>query len=297
MPETTEMTRRRSFLLGLIGINVAGSLTPPMHEAEALRQGLSLVYRPIDPSAMTRPVTDQAGQPDWPAVVERAVDLGYSGFNVTHPAKRGVIPALDDLDEDAELLGAVNTITMSDGRLIGRNTDHRGFAEALAAIAVDPTQGEVVQVGAGGAGAAVAYALLSAGVPRLSILDIDPVNAQALIARLSSAFEATRMRVLTPDEAPGTVRDAVGLVNATPIGMVGVSDASPIDLELLHPGLWVGDVIYRPQRTRLVEAAEAVGAPAFGGARMAVGQAAASFELFTGRAAGHEAMLATFEGA
>src|SRR5699024_5559818 len=127
MPEATEMTAQRSFLLGLIGINVAGSLTPPMHEAEALRQGRSLVYRPSDPSAMTRPVTDQAGQPDWPAVVERAVDLGYSGFNVTHPAKRGVIPALDDLDEDAELLGAVNTITMSDGRLIGRNTDHRGF--------------------------------------------------------------------------------------------------------------------------------------------------------------------------
>src|SRR5699024_8358717 len=171
----------------------------------------------------------------------------------THPAKRGVIPALDDLDEDAELLGAVNTITMSDGRLIGRNTDHRGFAEAWAASAVDPTQGEVVQVGAGGGGAAVAYALLSAGVPRLSILDIAPVNAQALIARLSPAFEATRMRVLAPDKAPGAIRDAVGLVNATPIGMVGVSEASPIDLKLLHPELWVGDVIYRPQRTRLVE--------------------------------------------
>jgi shikimate dehydrogenase len=296
MSETTQMTRERSFLLGLIGINVAGSLTPPMHEAEALRQGLSLVYRPIDPMTMTRPVTDRAGEPDWPAVVERAVDLGYSGFNVTHPAKRAVIPALDALDEDAELLGAVNTITLSQGRLIGRNTDHRGFAEALAAIAVDPTQGEVVQVGAGGAGAAVAYALLRAGVPRLSILDIDPVNAQALIGRLSSAFEATRMRVLSPDEAPTAIRDAVGLVNATPIGMVGVSEASPIDLELLHPGLWVGDVIYRPQRTRLVKAAEAVGAPTFGGARMAVGQAAASFELFTGRAADHEATLATFDG-
>lgn len=297
MSEATETTAQCSFLLGLIGINVAGSLTPLMHEAEALRQGLSLVYRPIDPTVMRSPVTDQAGEPDWPTVVERAVDLGYTGFNVTHPAKRGVIPALDELDEDAELLGAVNTITLSQGRLIGRNTDHRGFAEALTAIAVDPKQGEVVQVGAGGAGAAVAYALLSAGVPRLSILDIDPVSAQALVGRLSSAFEATRMRVLAPEEAPGAIRDAVGLVNATPIGMVGVSEASPVDLDLLHPGLWVGDVIYRPQRTRLVKAAEAVGAPAFGGSRMAVGQAAASFELFTGRVADHEAMLATFEGA
>lgn len=296
MTEPTSSTAQRSFLLGLIGTNVAGSLTPPMHEAEALRQGLSLVYRPIDPSLMGSPIVDQAGEPDWPTVVDRAVDFGYSGFNVTHPAKRGVIPALDELDEDAELLGAVNTITMSHGRLIGRNTDHRGFTEALAAISVDPRQGEVVQVGAGGAGAAVAYALLSAGVPRLSITDIDPVSAQSLVGRMSAAFDASRMRVLAPEEAPGVIREAVGLVNATPIGMVGVSDASPIDLDLLRPGLWVGDVIYRPRRTRLVKAAETVGAPAFGGARMAVGQAAASFELFTGRVADHEAMLATFEG-
>lgn len=295
MSEGTDVRAQRSFLLGLIGINVAGSLTPPMHEAEGRRQGLSLVYRPLDPTLMTGSVANQAGEPDWSAVVERAVDFGYSGFNVTHPAKRGVIPALDELDADAELLGAVNTITMSQGRLIGRNTDHRGFTEALAAIAVDPQQGEVVQVGAGGAGSAVAYALLSAGVPRLSILDIDPANPQALVRRLSSAFEASRMRVLAPEEAPRAIRDAVGLVNATPIGMVGVSDASPVDLDLLHPGLWVGDVIYRPHRTRLVKAAEAVGAPAFGGARMAVGQAAASFELFTGEAADHESMLATFE--
>src|SRR5699024_7454085 len=79
--------------------------------------------------------------------------------------------------------------------------------------------------------------------------------------------------------------------------MVGGSEASPIDLELLHPGLWVGDVIYRPQRTRLVEAAAAIGCPAFGGARMAVGQAAASFELFSGRPADPAALLAPFEGA
>lgn len=294
MSEVEGRTDGRSHLLGLIGIDVAGSLTPPMHEAEALRQGLSLVYRPIDPTAMSAPVLDSAGEPDWPRAVERAVDFGYSGFNVTHPAKHGVIPALDELDDDAELLGAVNTITISQGRLIGRNTDHRGFAEALAAVAVDPTQGEVVQVGAGGAGAAVAYALLRAGVPRLSIIDIDPANVHGLIDRLSLAFDSSRMRALTPEDVGAAVRGAVGVVNATPVGMVGVSDASPIDLELLHPDLWVGDVIYRPQRTRLVKAAEALGCPAFGGARMAVGQAAASFEHFTGRVASHETMLGTF---
>lgn len=169
-------------LTGDGGVNVVGSLNPPMLEAEGLRQWLSLVYRTIDPSAMSSSVTNTSGETDWPAVVERAVDFGYSGFNVTHPAKRGVIPALDELDEDAELLGVVNTITMSQGRLIGRKTDHRGFAEALAAIAVDPKQGEVVQVGAGGAGAAVAYALLSAGVPRLSILDIDLVRYESTLS-------------------------------------------------------------------------------------------------------------------
>ncbi|WP_181276244.1 shikimate dehydrogenase [Brevibacterium oceani] len=284
-----------STLLGLIGTNVAGSLTPPMHEAEALRHGFPLVYRPLDPTLMRGSVTGADGEPDWPALVTTAIDCGYSGFNVTHPAKRAVIPAVDELDEDAGLLGAVNTMTISQGRLIGRNTDHGGFAEALASIAVDPTYGSVVQIGAGGAGAAVAYALLKAGVPELTVIDIDPGSAESLKARLSAAFDSSRLRVGAPEETAKVMREAVGLVNATPIGMTGVSDASPIALELLRPDLWVGDVIYRPQKTTLIQAAEARGCRAFGGARMAVGQAAASFELFTGRRADPEQMLKTFD--
>lgn len=287
--EGTEVAESRTFLIGLIGENVAGSLTPAMLESEGKRQGIPLVYRPLDPNAMKN------GGADWPRLVERALDFGFDGLNVTHPAKQLVQPVLDELDEDASLLGAVNTIDVAGGRLIGRNTDYRGFGEALDAIGVDPADGEVIQIGAGGAGSAIAYALLKAGVPKLSIADIDRGSTDALIRRLSSAFDTDRMQPVSPDVLSTCARDAVGVVNATPIGMTGVSDGSPFPLEALHPGLWVGDAVYRPRHTALVRAAAELGCAAFGGTRMAVGQAAAAFSIFTGAQADPEAMLATFE--
>jgi shikimate dehydrogenase len=285
----------RSVLLGLVGENVAESSTPPMHEAEGRRQGIPLVYRPLDPYLMRGPAGAATGtDPDWPRLVALAADLGYTGLNVTHPAKQAVIPALDSLSDDAALLGAVNTVLFEDGGARGENTDHVGFTEALNAIGVSAAAGPVVQVGTGGAGSAVAYALLSAGVPRLHLVDLDPSRAEALVARLSAAFDASRMVITAPDDVATVLRRATGLVNCTPVGMTGVSDASPVDVSALHPGLWVGDAVYRPLRTTLVRAAEELGCPAFGGAHMVVGQAVAAFELFTSRPASREAMHATF---
>lgn len=283
------MTRDKTFLLGLIGENIAESLTPPMHEIEAKRQGIPLVYRPLDPIAMG------AAEPNWPRIVEQAISFGFDGLNVTHPAKQLVLPAIDGFDDDARLLGAVNTIEVKDGRLIGRNTDHQGFSQALASIDVDPRVGEVIQIGAGGAGSAIAYALLKAGVPKLTIADIDPASADALISRLSVAFDNERMRSISPAELPDAARNATGLVNSTPVGMTGVSDGSPIPLEAVHSDMWVGDAVYRPLRTTLVRAAAEIGCPTFGGARMVVGQAASAFTVFTGAEADADAMLASFK--
>lgn len=283
------MTTNRTFLLGLIGENITESLTPPMHEIEAKRQGIPLVYRPLDPIVMG------TAEPNWPGLVEQAIGFGFDGFNVTHPAKQLVLPALDDFDDDATLLGAVNTIQVKDGRLIGRNTDHQGFSQALASVDIDPGAGEVIQIGAGGAGSAIAYALLKAGVPKLTIADIDPVSADALISRLSVAFDNERMRSISPAELPVAAGNATGLVNSTPVGMTGVSDGSPISLEALHSDMWVGDAVYRPLRTTLVRAAAEIGCPTFGGARMVVGQAASAFTMFTGAEVDADAMLASFE--
>lgn len=291
--------RERSWLLGLLGEHIAGTLTPAMHEAEARRQGLLLSYRVLD-SVEMRPrgaePTGHANGVDWAALVDLARQFTFDGLNVTHPAKQSVQPALDELSEDAELLGAVNTVVFRGGRAIGMNTDHRGFADALAAMGAGAGADldRVVQLGAGGAGSATAYALLRAGVRQLTLVDVDPARVEALIARLSQAFDASRMRAATPDEAPALVRAATGLVNSTPIGMTGVSEASPIDITALHSALWVGDVVYRPLRTALVQAAERIGCETFGGSRMVVGQAAAAFELFTGLPADVSSMNEAF---
>jgi len=269
----------RSVLLGLLGEHIDGSLTPAMLEAEGRQQGLPLVYRTLDPGSMG------LQRPDWPGLVRTAAQFGYDGLNVTHPAKQAVLTSMDMLSDDATLLGAVNTVLLRGGSVRGENTDHLGFTAALRAADVDPAAGPVVQFGAGGAGAAIAYALLRGGVPRLHVVDVRRESALALIDRLSVAFDASRMVATTPAEAPAVLRGASGLVNCTPIGMDDVSHDSPVDVNALHPGLWVGDAIYRPLRTTLVRDAEALGCTAFGGAAMVVGQAEASFELFTGRRA------------
>lgn len=282
------MSTERTVLLGLLGEHIKASLTPQMHEAEGRRQGLPLVYRTLDPEEMG------IANPDWAQLLVTAQQFGYDGLNVTHPAKQVLKDVLDELSDDAALLGAVNTVTFRNGRAIGENTDHVGFSGALKALGIDAAFGEVVQIGAGGAGSAVAYALLKAGTPRLTLVDVDQAHAQSLMERLSQAFDASRLRVLSPDGAPNAVRSAAGLVNCTPIGMDGVSDGSPIALDALHSDLWVGDAVYRPLRTTLVRAAEDMGCIAFGGAHMVVGQAVASFELFTGQKASREAMYQTF---
>ncbi|WP_417218376.1 shikimate dehydrogenase [Arthrobacter sp.] len=282
------MNGERTFLLGLLGEHIMESLTPAMHEAEGRRQGLPLVYRALDPVELG------LADVDWPQWLLTARDFGYDGLNVTHPAKQALMGVLDGLSDDAALLGAVNTVTFSGGRAFGENTDHIGFSGALDACGIDASAGNVVQIGAGGAGSAVAYALLKAGTPQVTLVDVDPSRARSLVERLSHAFDASRLRVIPPEEATAAVGAATGLVNCTPIGMDGVSDGSPIDLGALHRGLWVGDAVYRPLRTTLVRAAEDLGCTAFGGAHMVVGQAVASFGMFTGRPASREAMYQAF---
>ncbi|MEW1950916.1 shikimate dehydrogenase [Pseudarthrobacter sp902506025] len=278
------------FVVGLLGAGIAGSLTPGLHEAEADRLGLAYTYRIIDLDAL-------GGQPGRSAeLVRSAAELGYDGLNVTHPSKQLVQDGLDELSPDARILGAVNTITFHGGRAVGHNTDHTGFIGGFRAGLPSAPINSVVQVGAGGAGAAVAYALLNAGAGHLVIADIEPDRAESLAARLAPHFPNSEVVAARTDAIAGTIRTADGLVNTTPIGMTG-HPGIPVDPHLLHPGLWVADVIYRPLETALVTAAREKGCAVLDGGRMVVGQAAAAFELFTGIPADPDHMLATFHQA
>jgi shikimate dehydrogenase len=287
-PREADVSHR--FVVGLLGAGITGSLTPGLHEAEAARLGLAYTYRVIDLDAIGQPAESSA------ALVRHAADLGFDGLNVTHPSKQLVQDGLDELSPEARILGAVNTITFHDGRAVGHNTDHTGFTGGLRAGLPSAATDSVVQIGAGGAGAAVAFGLLSTGTGHLVIADIEPARAEALAARLAPRFPESQLSVTRTDAVAGSIRDADGLVNSTPIGMAG-HPGVPVDPGLIHSGLWVADVIYRPLETELIKAARGKGCAVLDGGRMVVGQAAAAFELFTGIPADAERMLATFRQA
>src|SRR6185312_5559883 len=143
---------------GLIGRAILHSRSPWLYEEEARAQGLELAYELFDFS--DRGWADAA----LSGLLPRLREQGYAGVNVTYPFKQAVIPLLDDLAESAELVGAVNTVAMREGRLVGHNSDMQGFRESFLAGLPDAPTGRVLQLGAGGAGAAVASALLSLGV-------------------------------------------------------------------------------------------------------------------------------------
>src|SRR5271165_851241 len=150
-----------SFLCGLIGQGIQASLTPTMHEHEGDAQGMRYTYKNLDLEPMG------VGPEALAEVLLAAQRMGFAGVNVTHPCKQLVIPLLDELSPDARALGAVNTVVLRDGRRRGENTDWWGFAEAFRRNMGGVALGHVVQLGAGGAGAAVAHALLTLGVGQL----------------------------------------------------------------------------------------------------------------------------------
>ena len=158
-------------LVGLIGAGIGASRTPPMHEKEGAEQGLRYVYQLIDLQVL------QLGPDALPELLLAAERMGFAGLNVTHPCKQAVIPLLDELSDDARALGAVNTVVLHGGRRIGHNTDWYGFAESLRRNLPDAPRARVVQLGAGGAGSAVAHAVLTLGAEQLTLFDTDQARA------------------------------------------------------------------------------------------------------------------------
>ena len=274
------MSQERTFLVGLIGSGIGASRTPIMHEREGARQGLRYTYNLIDLTVLG------VGVEALPHLMDNARRTGFAGLNITHPCKQAVIPLLDDLSEDARTIGAVNTVVFRDGRATGHNTDWWGFTDGFQRGLPGADLSRVLQLGAGGAGSAVAYALLRMGVAALGIYDIDPARAQALADGLNAVFGPRVSVAAAPAEAAAR---ASGIVQTTPIGM-DAHPGLPIAAEAIRPEHWVAEVIYFPRETELMRAARARGCRTVDGTGMAVGQAVRAFELFTGLAPDAEAM-------
>lgn len=272
-------------LCGLIGSGIQRSLTPAMQEAEARAQGLALHYQLIDLDA-TGSSADAL-----PTLITAARVMGFAGLNITYPCKQAVIPLLDALSDEAAAMGAVNTVVFKDGKSTGHNTDGSGWRWGFERDLPGADLSRVVLLGAGGAGSAIAHALLRMQTKALVLVDSDGARAGALAERLNALYPGRRVAYTT--DAAAALQGATGLVHATPTGMDKLPGL-PLDAALLHAGLWVSEIVYFPLDTELVKAARAIGCRVATGAGMAVGQAVGAFEHFTGRPADAARMEARF---
>jgi shikimate dehydrogenase len=259
---------RRRFLTGLIGAPIAQSASPAMHELAADALGVRCHYQLIEVAG-----ADPAG---LRALLDGVRNFGFAGVNVTFPYKEAVVPLLDELSDGARAIGAVNTVVVRQGRLVGYNTDATGFERAIEYLVIASHRGPVALIGAGGVGKAVAFALANLGVAELAVFDADRAKVVQLAAQLHS-----RLPVRIAESVEGALQRAVGVINGTPAGMLPDVN-SPIPDSLLHRDLWGADAVYTPLWTPLLLAARAKGCAIMTGRELAIHQAADAFELFTG---------------
>ncbi len=280
------MSRSKVILAGLIGAGIQASRTPALHEHEGDAQGLRYLYQLIDLDPLH---LDSTALPDLLQAAER---MNYTGLNITFPCKQAVIPLLDELSPEARGISAVNTVVLKDGKRVGHNTDCLGFAEGFRRGLPDAARERVVQMGAGGAGAAVAHALLSEGVRQLTIFDVDRERAESLANNLNQHFGPSRAQAGA--DLPRALAQADGLVNTTPMGMAKLP-GSPVPAGLLRREMWVAEIVYFPLETELLRDARNLGCRTLDGGNMAVFQAVKAFELFSGVVADAQRMLEHFQ--
>jgi shikimate dehydrogenase len=242
-------------------------------EEEARRQGLRLHYQLIELDRSPR------GAQALPTLVEAARIMGFAGFNVTYPVKQAILPLLDEVSDEARAVGAVNTVVAAGDRLVGHNTDASGWAFGFRRALPQADLRRVVVLCAGGAGAAIAHAVLRLGAGTLVVVDREGDKAEALAVELAAVHGAGR--ALAETDVARALDGAAGLIHATPTGMAKLPGL-PLPAALVRPPLWVSEIVYSPLETALVRLARERGCAVGDGGGMAVGQAVGAFRLFTG---------------
>jgi shikimate dehydrogenase len=267
------MISGKTSIFGIFGHPVEHSFSPGMHNAAFAAIGLDGCYVPF----AVHP--DDLGN-----AVKAIVPLGLCGLNITVPHKEKVIPFLDDLAYDARLIGAVNTIEVRDEKLIGHNTDGKGFLRSLREETGFRPKGKTfLMVGSGGAARAVCFELALAGAGDILLYDLDRDKAGKLGHDIRSAT-ATRVTVTDVSSLRTLAPDADCLVNATPLGLKK-SDPLPLSRDLMRKGQLVCDLVYNPPDTRLLRTAQSRGAKTLRGIGMLLYQGVIAFEIWTGKKA------------
>jgi shikimate dehydrogenase len=269
--EATEINAATA-LLCVLGHPVRHSLSPRIHNAAFRHQNLDMVYLAFD-------VEDGR----LPAAFEALRLLGARGANLTIPHKEAALPLLDEVDPPAARIGAVNTIVNDQGRLTGYNTDVSGFAAALRLVRPQGARGlRCLVLGAGGAARAVLAALVDGGAERVWVCNRTHERAVALCTA-ATEWGKVPCEAIAPEAAAEVLPGVELVVNATSLGLVDPVKDFAIDVDTLHSGHIVMDLVYGVGSTALVESARARGACAVDGKEMLVMQAADSYRLWTGR--------------
>lgn len=262
-------------IIGIIGKNIENSLSPLIHNQIILKHSLNFCYLPF-----------QVAESDLGEAIQGIRALNIRGVNITFPYKEKVIEFLDEVEESARRIGAVNTIVNNKGILTGYNTDVIGFKKSLQEDGKFTVKGEkAVILGAGGAARAVVYALLEEGIEEISIFNRTLEKAEKIKQALSPFFPGSNINIfhLEEERLKGKIEESRLLVNTTSLGMPPRVDNTPLpDEKLFHPNLLVYDLIYHPARTLFLRQAERIGAKIINGLPMLVYQGIESFYLWTG---------------
>ncbi len=263
-------------LVALLGKPVKHSLSPLIHNKAFQKLNLNYYYFPIE-----------IGKRNLTKVIEGIRYMNFAGFNVTKPNKMKVTDYLDEIKGIAGKIGAVNTVKKEGKNLIGYNTDGVGFIKSLNKnINLNIEKKKFVLLGAGGAGRVIAFALAKRKAEKIYIFARSQKSSQNLVEKVNENFHRCAVSMaLNNNNLKDAMKNCDMIINATGVGMYPEVDKSPIDTRLLHNGLIVYDLIYKPLRTKFLKDAEKIGCYTINGLEMLIYQGAEAFKLWTGQAA------------
>jgi shikimate dehydrogenase len=275
----------QSIRLGLIGDNIAASQSPRLHQIAGQLTAQTVTYDKLIPRELGK-TFDQ--------VFDDCARGGYRGVNVTYPYKERVVSKVEIKDKLVQAIGAVNTVVFENGRALGFNTDYSGFGTAYRGACGSTPPGPTYLVGAGGVGRAIAFGLAALGATDIRIDDRDSLKAQAVSAALHMVWPKLQIRASTGSDSTALARGAEGVVNGTPVGMVGHA-GTPLPRAAMAGARWAFDAVYTPIDTAFLRDAAAEGLKVITGYELFIGQGVDAWEIFTGTAIDSRRLRAALE--
>ena len=263
------MGNKQTEIIGLIGHPVGHSMSPVMHNAMFKELALNYHYVAFDvhPSQLKEAITGVKA-------------LNIKGFNVTIPHKASILPFLDEISEEARIIGAVNTVVNLDGRLIGYNTDGDGYLQSLLEeTGVSLQDKKIVILGAGGAAKGISYAFFKHPIAKLTIVNRDLEKANQLIDVIKDRIS---VRSTTYEQMEEVLQEADIVVNTTSIGMYPKIDETILPKDYIKAHHLISDIVYNPLETKLLKDAKEQGAKTHSGLGMFIYQGTLAFKKWTG---------------